>query len=142
MIRTILMLALLVIPTASFAAKPEGAPPSSPAESAWFTAAHSQAGGPCCSEADGFREGIVYPELQGLSGHAHPGGMILREWHPNPNNPGSYDINILGTWYYVAKTNIVPGANPTGQAVAWVVFNTGYQSANTFIRCFAPGNMY
>jgi hypothetical protein len=132
---------LLYIATAD-ARKPDGVPKSSAAELYWFQSARSSAGGPCCSEADGFREGIVYPEQEGLSGHGHPPGMILREWHPNPDNPGGYDINILGKWFYVPNVNVVPGANPTGAAVAWVIFNTGYLSSSTYIRCFAPGNYY
>ncbi len=147
-----------LIATAVYAAKPVGAPPSSQAESAWFTQAFIPGIGGCCSTSDGFREGIHYPEER--VNHPHPEGIILQEWKHSPDKPGEYDIRIVGNqWIHVEKKNVLPPipANPTGGAVAFMTFNYGFSyspSTNPFtggvytptgqysvyLRCFSPGN--
>ncbi len=145
-----------LIATAVYAAKPTGAPPSSSAEVSWFQQAFIPGIGSCCSEADGFREGLNYPEER--VNHPHPEGIIVREWK-HSDIPGEYDVKVLDTWIHVEKKNVLPPipANPTGGAVAFLIFNYNYSyapGANAFagsnytrtgqysiyLRCFAPGS--
>ncbi len=146
-----------LIATAVYAAKPTGAPPSSQAEQAWFTQAFIPGIGGCCSTADGFREGIHYPEE--MVNHPHPEGVILQEWK-HSDIPGEYDIRIVGgKWIHIDKKKVLPPLppNPTGGAVAFMVFNyiwVGQQGSpyggytpgvrsdkyDVYVRCFSPGN--
>ncbi len=145
-----------LIASAVYAAKPTGAPPSSESEQLWFQQAFIPGIGGCCSEADGFREGLHYPEER--VNHPHPEGIILREWK-HSNIEGEYDIRVLDEWIHVEKKSVLPPipANPTGGAVAFLVFNylwagqqgspyggytPGYRTGNykIYLRCFAPGS--
>jgi hypothetical protein len=145
----------------ALAAKPNGAPPSDPTEAAWFQQAYIPGIGGCCSEADGFREGITYPEEK--VNHPHPGGIILKEWHETPDKPGDFDIKVVDQWLHVDKKSVLPPRppNPTGGAVAFLVFNYGWayddlkpqspwvgqsmhrtENYTIFLRCFSPGNEF
>lgn len=160
MTRFLAAIAAVCIIAPALANKPVGAPPSSQAEQAWFTQAFLPGIGGCCSEADGFREGLFYPEEK--VNHPHPEGVILQEWKASPDKPGEYDILLVGgEWHHIEKKNVLPPlpANPTGGAVAFIVFNyewagqqgspyggytTGQRTGKyaIYVRCFAPGNQF
>lgn len=142
---------ILLFSLPALSAKPEGAPPSTESEKNFFNSAHPASGGiPCCSEADGFREGLSYPEELN-SGYPHPGGIILREWMPSKDVPGGYRVNILGIWKDISPDKVVKSPpnppNITGGAVIWITwpsYSSGHldQITNMTIRCFAKGNEF
>jgi hypothetical protein len=144
-----------------YADKPEGAPESTPAEHNFFVGATDHNGLSCCSEADGYREGISYIEKLNAA-YPHPGGIILREWTASKDVPGGYRVNIAGIWKDVPPDHVVKSPpnppNVTGAAVVWVTFTfhnitindggggTTYKMtdniANMDVRCFSPGNQF
>jgi hypothetical protein len=157
-----LMLAMLVLEVAltqARAEKPEGAPPSTPQEARFFKSAINSMHGSCCDEGDGYREGLKY-SLDHVEGDAR---IVLAEWKASDDKPGEYDAKILGHWMHVDKEHVVVcgkesvrnqyeqerPCNPTGGAVVWLAFNWRNVQMNqldklspSYVRCFAPGNMF
>jgi len=90
---------------------------------AWFERQTNQHGTSCCNVADG---------------HV----LESDEWRQSPDSSSGYSVLIGGTWwpidsYAMRKANL-DDPNPTGQAVAWYVWEEG----GPLIYCFTPGAEY
>jgi hypothetical protein len=151
------LITCILLSHSAYAEKPKGAPVSSPAERKFFVEAVDEHGLSCCSESDGYREGIVYPEKLNAA-YPHPGGVILREWMSDKDVPGGYRVNIAGAWQNVPPNLVVKSPpnppNVTGGAVVWATFTFNSHLGNDgnwtmtneinsiTIRCFSPGNQF
>jgi hypothetical protein len=90
---------------------------SSPEIRNWFNGLRNEAGGQCCSFADGIS--IDDPDWQ--------------------TSAGGYQVFYRGKWLVVPPKALVKGNNKIGHAVLWPLESVGTPGVFT-VRCFMPGS--
>jgi hypothetical protein len=113
LVRTSVLSALLILPTASTMARDDGRYANSPLKP-WFESLKSNLGR-CCSDADGFA--VSDPDWESKDGH--------------------YRVRLDGQWIMVPDDAVITEPNRYGRTMVWPIKGAW----GITIRCFMPGSM-